>query len=1097
MRLRPNSMRRAGLSGSVRPRADNFSTEQKKTCYHLCGGAEIVVVIKVSLIALALLAVVVQGAAQKAPNTRGGGPSVKALRREISISGRKRTNASEGTNSLDALLYFVEPRAYPYDRMDWSAYPAAVQHTLQMESAPMAEDITWSYVGPFGLKTAARQYRGEVRVSGRINGIAASRRDPKKLAIATSGAGVYETTDGGKNWASLSDRSLEWYFPNTTAIAYDPQDENMLYVGIGDYHGANSSTRSNLYMPDDIAGRAYPYGLLRYEANIRRWEQIGRFTGIGMYGVEYFDNQIVSHILVDPDRPNIITVSTGRGPVQSGSTAARMMKVWRTEDYGSNWSAVLSVQIPDDFGGPAGWSNVIIAPKPRGATDKVMYTIAEGNTEPYLYKSLDRGATWTKLQFKDDQGRDLFGVSKLRGVDVAASPAYPGTIYVIAGWKHAGNDWRGMILRSNNSGTTWKEIQAGFPNAGDAWKQVYYDCYLSCSSSGPILPRKKEGEPQDVKDVLYVGLIDLVASTDARANNPTWKTVGKIYDAGALTHADQQCATPSPQDPTTIFAGNDGGIYNFHYDAPNDRFDLIGSLNDRIRATEFYHCAFHPTDEALMVGGTQDNDCPAVILDADGRATIKSWANIFSPGDGGYCAIVPETPDTQYASGNQREANGSFYIPISKTTTDWRDLPGEDVRLAQPDMPNMFIATMAPNPLDSKVYVATNRLFYHDSAQTWKEVEPKTKFSSERYVLAIATSLKDSQRLYLGTLEGRIFIRRKMPGTNDYKWFRVDDELATGSDPMPKRSVSKIVVDRFNPDKFYFSVSGVGTKHFFAATIQDARDKPKLKIETRDKGSGSFQGLPDIPLNAIALDPADSQNIIWAGTDIGIYVTFNAGIDWNWVRPEEGIPRLRISELAGIPGNGFVFAATYGKGIYQRDRLVSEEVYNGDYSDRRVPTFNRVPPDPQGGDYLNDMRSALVFDSLYSRGLCAGFFANHFFKDDKLPERAYYELRVKVHERDGGELLDSGVLPVRCTPTGREFTLARLKEYRMEAPLKKYLQLGLGQSTYWLCLVPILADGPSLLSQTANRGDSFYYHGIDRWKSLKQHYSMGFLKARR
>jgi hypothetical protein len=72
--------------------------------------------------------------------------------------------------------------------------------------------------------------------------------------------------------------------------------------------------------------------------------------------------------------------------------------------------------------------------------------------------------------------------------------------------------------------------------------------------------------------------------------------------------------------------------------------------------------------------------------------------------------------------------------------------------------------------------------------------------------------------------------------------------------------------------------------------------------------------IPDVPVNAIVVDPANS-NILYAGTDIGVYQSTNGGANWNPYGA--GLPRVTVFDLAFQAGTGVLRAATHGRGIWQ------------------------------------------------------------------------------------------------------------------------------------------------------------------------------------
>ncbi len=165
-----------------------------------------------------------------------------------------------------------------------SSQPAAVRLFLE----PLEDRMlltAWTALGPAPLPVD--NLTGTTN-SGRVTGIAADPSNASIIYAATAGGGIWKTTDGGKDWTSLTDS-----IPNTTdsigAIAVAPSNANVLYAGTGE---ANNSPDSN-----------YGEGILVSTDGGTSWtleNPNGVFTG-----------RTVSKIVVDPTNSNIAYAALG------------------------------------------------------------------------------------------------------------------------------------------------------------------------------------------------------------------------------------------------------------------------------------------------------------------------------------------------------------------------------------------------------------------------------------------------------------------------------------------------------------------------------------------------------------------------------------------------------------------------------------------------------------------------------------------------------------------------------------------------------------------------------------------------------------------
>ena len=124
---------------------------------------------------------------------------------------------------------------------------------------------------------------------------------------------------------------------------------------------------------------------------------------------------------------------------------------------------------------------------------------------------------------------------------------------------------------------------------------------------------------------------------------------------------------------------------------------------------------------------------------------------------------------------------------------------------------------------------------------------------------------------------------------------------------LPDRYIVDLVTAPKNGDIVYAALSGFGTSHVFRLS----GDSPNWE----DIGIG----LPDLPTNAVAVDPEDPKNI-YIGNDLGVWVTTDYGLTWNSF--SGGLPEAVLVMDLSIQDSGRkIRAATHGNGVYERSLL--------------------------------------------------------------------------------------------------------------------------------------------------------------------------------
>ncbi|MEZ0324290.1 MAG: WD40/YVTN/BNR-like repeat-containing protein [Fimbriimonas sp.] len=499
----------------------------------------------------------------------------------------RKTAEEVGVDFYEALEFYLKPRVDENGLLPRDAYERGARQRARMPIArvgkkqngvgalKVATGANWMFMGPQGLDVPYRQYYGVATISGRKNDVVYAKSAPSTMYAASAGGGVWKSTDGGTNWLPKSDG---WKFLHSSTVAVSPTDANLVLAGTGDYVGFFS---------------AQTFGIMRSTDGGATWTNVG---------VAELSDKIVSKIAFDPDDPNIVLATAGRG-VTAGD-------IYRSIDGGQSWTRTGAL---DGSWDTVNYSPLEISPGVRRAWACGGGT-ASGTKIAY---SDDRGVTWTMV------ANPVGFTTVEQNLHVAASANDPDGVYVIGPINQ-------RVYKSMNGGAAWTEITAGL-NAD--WSQSDYDNFVTVGKNG-------------ANDVVYIGLISVHASPNGGS---TWADIGLTATASAKWHNDQHSMTLHPTNPNEGFVCADGGLAQVVYN-PAGNSATFTMKNASFGDEQFYSLALHPTNLGFIMGGTQDNATPA------SRNNLAAWKNLYA-GDGGFAGFNKASPGTHYTTAQ----GGSVY----------------------------------------------------------------------------------------------------------------------------------------------------------------------------------------------------------------------------------------------------------------------------------------------------------------------------------------------------------------------------------------------------------------------------------------------------
>ena len=507
----------------------------------------------------------------------------------------------------------------------------------------------------------------------------------------------------------------------------------------------------------------------------------------------------------------------------------------------------------------AEWAKIVMG-RADASGKRPVYAVGWNGGGGVMHRSRDRGVTWEPLTPPWGSGQ--------WGISVATSPLDPARVYVMAGQDR-------MVYTSADYGDNWTDVTDDLRRDDFEWGQLWYDWDLACGSSGGTSPH----------DVLFLGLLHL----------NFWDSSKRAWVGVPHGHDDIHVIAVDSKDPNRFLLGNDGGVYELVRIA--NGWSLT-SLNATLGITECYrgHASLH--DPRICLAATQDN---AV---ASSQTDLTSWGQVFPPtgGDAIATMVSPVNPQVQFVEG------GVAFWGIGRTTDGWASKV-EITPPAQADVRDPFSMPLAMDSGGSSLYWGTDYLWIRDETSgAWNGHVGGQRLvaGNNEAVKSLGVAPSNRDRVYTGSTDGQLWMGQ---GPN-WSWTQIDAGL-------PDRLIAGISVHPTNPNDVVVALGGTGTGHIWRC--RDTSAQPPIWDDI--SGSGG-EALPDIPSVGIARDPRNPSEILYAGTDVGVFMTDDSGNHWADLTLPHGLPSAQLTDLQLVGRS--LYAVLFGRGVWRLRLPITE-----------------------------------------------------------------------------------------------------------------------------------------------------------------------------
>lgn len=753
-------------------------------------------------------------------------------------------------------------RAYPEPDNINDKYMAAWDHAVKMKEYNTAERF-----GNPGAKLTLGAWNsiGPKTLGGRMLSLAINPVRHKTLFAGSASGGIWKSYTGGVGLNAWQPVETGLPVLGVPSIAYHPSDSNIIYAGTGEVYRVDST--SGTPNPGNTGYNVwktrgtYGVGLLRSTDAGQTWTQVFTRSMSQLFGIQ--------KILIHPTNSNWVMIAATDGLYRYDNSTGTTTKLYSI------------TYVSDVYVNPSDPTQVVIAVGNLG------------NTLKGIYRSTNSGTSFTKITAglpASFQGYISF--------DVHASS---NTLYASIGVSSSSTT---ELYRSTDQGVNWSAIT----NTGHGQWQYWFA--HACAVDPNNVNRVFVLGAQTKKRMSISGTAG-TASTIAggSASMNSYIALGGQEGGSSYLHDDIHDLEYVPGRSDSLYFLTDGGIFlTLNANNASAAGITFQSCNSGLTTAQFFGpVGQSSTDANFFLGGLQDNNT-AVYNGATGL-----WKRSIG-GDGGPAQVKPDNDNIVLASRDARQV----YRSSNKMSTT----PGSVTNYwgSVADSRTGFMAPLAWSPSNTNVvYLASDNL--HKSTDAGATFSNNAYGTAANYIeayrkpaIAMAVAPNNENVVYVSTSP---FAQYDNDVDNVYYNAPANFmKTTTGNTPFssvygtglptPNRYILDIAVHPTNSNIVWVSLGGYGTGHIFRSTDGGAT--------WEDRSGSGITGLPDVPTGAVLIDP-DNTNIIYAGNDLGVYISTNAGA--TWYDFNDGLwDATQIMDLVFAPGN-LLRAATHGKGVFE------------------------------------------------------------------------------------------------------------------------------------------------------------------------------------
>jgi len=776
----------------------------------------------------------------------------------------------------------------------WEAAAAPPTASNYLSPAPPTTALaTWIPIGPSAvLRGQGGMSPQGIRptMSGRVEDLEVA-PGGKRVYVATANGGVWRSEDAGKSWRCL----MENFDLNPTAqgsdtlscgaialVAGAAADKDRIYVGTG---GTTLNGVGPLLSVD---------GGARWEVEVSQPDLAGqRFYALA----------------VDPTNPQQVVAATSNGLYQR-----------RPDGKGKfYWQATLEY-----VAGYGCYGKDVVAVQKQGVTTFYAVVMSYTNTwRTSVYASTD-GNQWSVLDKN-------FPTNLTDGNGVlAVLPNNPQVVYALLGLGE--NKLPGLYRLEVNTGS-WSPVEVAFPeNARFKW-------YLEMAVDPNNINRLYLAGNTVYTEEGFCGEVYRCDVTESGGRFRAQATY-----IGLATHADAHGLVFAPGDSNKLWVVTDGGV--FYSTKPTEDGYVFTACNTGLATLTTNHLGQHPTEDAILFCGTQDNGGLRFTGD-------EAW-DYVSGGDSGYFVVNWYDPskvlDTYTYNlvrrSTQAGERDSFWWDVKVPIEEGEVCLFYAPLAGTPYLPDLLLTNpeLAKQAADTIAFGSERPWVSSDFGEHWQSIPTGTRSGDTLNARIRSLAFASATKLYVGTMNGGIYRFDK----KGEKWQRT--RLDKGLPPNFNLPVTDLAP--LDENSIYITLGGTGDfRHvwYFDGNQWTARS-----------GEAGKMALLDVQHSAIVVDPVATDHL-YVGADIGVWRSTDRG--QSWMPFSKGLPDAAVMDLRIHPTHRLLRAATFGRGVFELplDEVQQPEValyIRSTILDRGLyPTRDGLPDPTRPGEVVDHRNS--------------------------------------------------------------------------------------------------------------------------------------------